>query len=55
MPVKPNSVAGEGASHTIAPTVVGDAERSSGALGYSSPTYCWCGARNILGCISEVA
>jgi hypothetical protein len=24
--------------------IVGDAERSAGALGYSSPTYCWCSA-----------
>jgi hypothetical protein len=28
-------------------------ERSTGVLGYSSPTYCWCCTGNILGCISE--
>ena len=31
--------------------IVGDGVRSTGVLGYSSPTYCWRCAGNILGCI----
>ena len=29
-------------------------ERSSGVLVYSSPTYCWCGLGDVLGCIPGI-